>query len=244
MAARAYFRRGDQDLPRRGQWQYEGTQVLTGARARSYAEAEARRRAAQSRRESHGATAAAAGAGAATAGATASTAGYTYTSASAGVSHDAQKIHEVRQAWRRRTSAASWPSLRQRLLYALVAWIPIAVAIGYGGATVTGCDVAAQSCPRYLETGQAIAIALALGLLVALPKLAYFGSMATIGSLFVAVFLVAVISLWGVPLPLEREVVGVLGAVLGLAYVATIGVVLLRGAPARPWYTGPPQVET
>jgi len=242
MAARAYFRRGDQDLPRRGQWQYEGTQVLTGARARSYAEAEARRRAAQSRRESSGA-AAAAGAGA-TAGATASTAGYTYTSASAGVSHDAHKIHEVRQAWRRRTDAATWPTLKQRLLYALVAWVPIAVAIGYGGATVTGCDIAAQSCPRYLETGQAIAIALALGLLVALPKLAYFGSMATIGSLFVALFLIAVISLWGVPLPLEREVVGVLGAVLGLAYVATIGVVLLRGAGARPWYTGPPQAET
>ena len=45
MAARAYFRRGDQELPRRGQFHYEGTQVVTGARARTAADAEARRRA-------------------------------------------------------------------------------------------------------------------------------------------------------------------------------------------------------
>jgi curved DNA-binding protein CbpA len=34
MAARAYFRRGDEDLPRRGQFHYEGTQVVTAGRAR------------------------------------------------------------------------------------------------------------------------------------------------------------------------------------------------------------------
>ncbi len=34
MAARAYFRRGDEDLPRRGQFHYQGTQVVTAGRAR------------------------------------------------------------------------------------------------------------------------------------------------------------------------------------------------------------------
>jgi curved DNA-binding protein CbpA len=46
MAARAYFRRGDADLPRRGTFQYQGTQVVTAGRARSAAAAEAKRRAA------------------------------------------------------------------------------------------------------------------------------------------------------------------------------------------------------
>ena len=42
MAARAYFRKGDEDLPRRGQFHYQGTQVVTAGRARM-ARAEARR---------------------------------------------------------------------------------------------------------------------------------------------------------------------------------------------------------
>ncbi len=35
MAARAYFRRGDEDLPRRGEFSYQGTQVVTAGRARA-----------------------------------------------------------------------------------------------------------------------------------------------------------------------------------------------------------------
>ncbi len=42
MAARAYFRRGDEDLPRRGQFHYQGTQVVTAGRARA-AQAQAQR---------------------------------------------------------------------------------------------------------------------------------------------------------------------------------------------------------
>ena len=44
MAARAYFRADEADLPRRGSFQYQGTQVVTGGEARKRAEAEARRR--------------------------------------------------------------------------------------------------------------------------------------------------------------------------------------------------------
>ncbi len=46
MAARAYFRRGDSDLPSRGVFRHQGAQPLTAGKARAAAEAEARRRAA------------------------------------------------------------------------------------------------------------------------------------------------------------------------------------------------------
>jgi curved DNA-binding protein CbpA len=42
-AARRYFRQGDADLPRGGQFRYRGTQVVTGAEARRVADEELRR---------------------------------------------------------------------------------------------------------------------------------------------------------------------------------------------------------
>jgi hypothetical protein len=42
-AARRYFRQGDADLPRGGQFRYRGTQVVTGAEARRVADEEIRR---------------------------------------------------------------------------------------------------------------------------------------------------------------------------------------------------------
>ncbi|MGI8929349.1 MAG: J domain-containing protein [Candidatus Limnocylindrales bacterium] len=225
MAARAYFRRGDQELPRRGTFQYEGTQVLTGARARTHAEAEARRHAAEANREPRGAAAVASAPGS-----------FTYTAS--GVSRDAHRIHQVRQAWRRRTNAASWPTLRERLLYALLAWIPVALVIGYGGALVTGCALVGIDCPPYLETSQAIAIAIALGVLVALPKVAYVGALAAIGALFVGLAVVALMAVSSVELPLSMELTALLGGALAAGYAATAAVVLIRRPASRPWFTG------
>lgn len=238
MAARAYFRRGDQELPRRGTWQYEGTQVLTGARARTHAEAEARRRAAQPpRREPAAAAASGAAAPGATSGATAANPGsFTYTAA--GVSRDARRIHEAREKMRRRLSAATWPTLRERMLYALLAWIPAALVIGYGGAAATGCDVGRAGCPSYLETVQAVGIALVLGLLVALPKVAYIGAMSAIGALFVGLGIVGLMAVVGVRLPLPPELIALLAGALTLAYVLTAVVLLVRKSTTRPWFTG------
>jgi curved DNA-binding protein CbpA len=224
MAARAYFRRGDQELPRRGAFQYEGTQVLTGARARTHAEAEARRRAAEPRREPAAAAAAS--------GPTA----FTYTAA--GVSRDAHRIHQVRQMMRRRASAATWPTLRERLLYALLAWIPAALAIGYGGTLATGCGDPGDGCPAYLETVQALAIALVLGVLVALPKVAYVGALAAIGALFVGLLVAGVMAVSGVELPLPPQLMALLGGALAFAYAVTVGIVLLRRPGSKPWFTG------
>jgi hypothetical protein len=46
MAARAYFRKGDSDLPSRGVFRTQGASPLTAGKARAAAEAEARRAAA------------------------------------------------------------------------------------------------------------------------------------------------------------------------------------------------------
>lgn len=241
MAARAYFRRGDQELPRRGSFQYEGTHVLTGARARVAAEAAARRRAEEQRRAAASSTAQATPPPSAHAGPAATeaahavggSAAHAYTEA--GVSRDAQQIHRMRQAFRRRTQAAAWPSLRERLIYALLAWAPAAIAIGYGGASVTGCDRASIGCPAGLETAQAIAIALSLGLLVALPKLAYIGALSTVGSLFVGLLFVGVLAIAGVQPPLSVELTLAVGGVLLVAYAATAIMTLARDPGTRPW---------
>lgn len=50
MAARAYFRKGDSDLPSRGVFRQQGASPLTGGKARAAAEAEARRAAADNGR--------------------------------------------------------------------------------------------------------------------------------------------------------------------------------------------------
>lgn len=247
MAARAYFRRGEQDLPRRGTFQYQGTQVVTGARARAAADAEARRRRAAGSapppqadaphsRATPGAPERPAQRPAAN---DASTNAPPFRYSMAGVTSDARRIHEVRERWRRRTSAASWPSLPERLLYALVAWIPAAVLIGYGGAAVTGCATARPGCPAYVETGQAIAIAIVLGLLVALPKVAYVGAVASVGALFVGLGVVAVMALFGVDVPLSLEMTVGLLVALAAGYVITAASVVLRAPPNRPWYSEP-----
>ena len=250
MAARAYFRRGVQDLPRRGTFQYEGTQVVTGARARTAAQAEARRRAAAASPRAAGAQGAG-GQATSTASATGAPGGPSASAAgpsgrrgfahatNVGLAHDARELHRVREDVRRRTNAASWPGLGERLLYALVAWAPIAIVIGFGGAAATGCTTARPACPAYLETAQAMGIALVLGLLVALPKLAYVAAVASVGALFVALGVVALMALVGVDVPLSVELSALVGGVLLLAYAATALLVVFRDPAARPWYAGP-----
>ena len=252
MAARAYFRRGDQDLPRRGQFQYEGTQVVTGARARAAAAAnEARRRAAASASASSGAAgtpsaepAPAAGAAGARRGfapagpaGAATAAQAAYTSASAGISRDAHRIHDVRQRFQRSLSARKWPSLRDRLLYAVLAWIPAAIVIGYGGATVTGCDAASLACPASLETAQLLLIAAILGVLVAFPKVAYVGALSAAGALVIGLAVIVLMALAGVRTPLSLELTALVGGILLLAYAGTALTVLIRGD--QPWATQP-----
>ena len=51
----------------------------------------------------------------------------------AGVAHTTEEVNAARAAAERTKRAAAWPSLRERLLGALIAWVPLALLIGYGG---------------------------------------------------------------------------------------------------------------
>jgi curved DNA-binding protein CbpA len=211
MAARAYFRRGEQELPRRGSFHHAGSQPLTAARARAAQEEETRR--------------------------TRSAGAATRPSAQVaqpGVVRDAESISEVRAAARERVLAARWPSLGQRLLYALLAWIPIALLIGYGGAWATGCDRASVACPPELATFQTISIALALGLLVAMPRLAYALTLAAVGLLIGALALVIGIWVLGLRPPLSPWVLAVSTALLLVVHLA-VATWVLSGGVRRPW---------
>ena len=64
------------------------------------------------------------------------------------------------------------------------------------------------------------------------------GAMAAIGAFIVGLVLVGILAVSGVELPLSRELIALLGITLGLAYAATVGLVLLRSPRSRPWFTG------
>ena len=226
MAARAYFRRGDQDLPRRGSFHHQGTQPLTAARARAAAEAENRRRATNPTRETRPPENEAP---------PPQPPPPAFAYAAAGVTRDAREVVHARDRFLRRLRAETWPSLTERLLYALLAWLPIAAVIGYGGSVVSGCERSALDCPANLETVQAVVIALSLGLLVALPKAAYVGAMATVGMLLAGAIGTGGIIMLGVPLPLSIDVVAILGTLGLVGYVAAAVIFLLRDPLTRPW---------
>ena len=153
MAARAYFRRGDQDLPSRGSFQYQGTQVLTAARARAAAEAEARQQAARAAREQPAPPLRASE----RQDRRPRLNRLRVRDASAGVARDPVSVGRAREQFLKRLRAQQLaepqgaPALR-------AAWrgCPIAVLIGYGGTVGTGCDRGALGCPprsRLVQAG-------------------------------------------------------------------------------------------
>ena len=196
MAARAYFRKGDADLPRRGSFQHQGTQVVTAGRARTVAEAEARRRAAYA---------------AASADNYAGTHPFTVPGPQAGTTHIV-----------RRSIAAPWPSLVQRFGFALVAWLPIAAVVAVA---------AAASGDELLGLGLTLA---SLGLLIAVPRVAYIAALATLLVLVVAGVFVGGMLLLG-----SRPAIDLLatfaGGMLLVGYLATAAVVAIGPSSLRPW---------
>ncbi len=195
MAARAYFRRGDEELPRRGSWHHEGSQPLTAARARTAAEHAARR--------SAGATAAQA------------------------ASRPQPQPRVAPQPVFRPTHTAAWPSLGQRLGFALIAWLPI-----------VGLAIYAGSVAPNEEIGMLTLIVASLLVLFVMPRLAYLAGVATIGLFIVGAVFIGALAFAGVGLPLSAGLTAsVLGA-LAVGYIATAGLVLLGPPSLRPWTRG------
>jgi curved DNA-binding protein CbpA len=245
MAARAYFRRGDADLPRRGSFHHEGSQPLTAGRARTAAEAEAKRRAAAASFAGTGPTAGS-GPGASAARATASgpgpTAGFgpgpagpaaattaAPASARAATSAGAQPTPDAadwpsRGTTRivRRSLVVAWPNLTQRFGLALIAWLPPAALIALAGAHSVD-----QLVPFAL-------IAAILAMLLVIPRIAYIGAVATVLVLLVGGLFVIGILLSGTLPSVERLSLFV-GGLLAVGYLATAAVIAIGPSSLRPW---------
>jgi hypothetical protein len=111
----------------------------------------------------------------------------------------------------------------------------VAILIGYAGSAVTGCDRAAVTCPPQTETVQTVLIALSLGLLVALPRIAYTAAIATAAVALAAILAVLTSWLFGFGPPLPAPLLLVIGIVLLVVYLATASWVLADGPRRRPW---------
>jgi curved DNA-binding protein CbpA len=95
-----------------------------------------------------------------------------------------------------------WPSLFQRLVFAVAGWLPPALALAYASGNVSGCDRAAVSCPPNFELIQLAAVTGLLGVLLILPRAAYLAAAGSAGLAFTAALLVIVYSVVGVAQPL------------------------------------------
>jgi curved DNA-binding protein CbpA len=222
-AARQYFRRFDAELPRRGQFRHQGTQPLTAARARVAAEEEARAESARPRQ--------AAPPPRPPVTPPPPRPAYSY---AAGVAHTTEEVNAARAAAQKAKRAAAWPNLRERLLLALIAWVPLALLIGYGGSAGTGCDRYLASCPAWFAPLQTVVIALVLGLLVALPRISFIAAFASLATLGASIILVAVFAFARIqpPLPATMALAGF--AVLVVVYVVTAVLVALNRSQL-PW---------
>jgi hypothetical protein len=128
-----------------------------------------------------------------------------------------------------------WPTIGERMLFATLAWIPLALVIGYGGAWVSGCDRAAASCPDAAPAVQTALLAASLGLFIVLPRAAYLAAWAAatllLAGLVLAVPAAIVGNRFGVPAALVALGLGVLVAAYGAG-----ALLAARDRPIqRPW---------
>jgi hypothetical protein len=119
----------------------------------------------------------------------------------------------------------------QRLVFATIAWAPIAAVIALSTST------------RIDEVVQAALMAMTLILFALVPRLAYVLSVATLGLLIVGGVLVGALLLLGVRPPLGLGLTAAIGGAFALGYVATAGIVALGPSGLRPWARQPQPVR-
>lgn len=141
------------------------------------------------------------------------------------------------RALRRR--AVPWPTLAERLVFATVAWLPLALLIAYGGGAATGCDRAAASCPRLVEPLQLTTMLGALLAFVAIPRAAYIASWGTLTAVVSAFVLVAITGLLRTSAPLSGPLVIVGTAILATTYALGALWASRDGPTDRPWLRRP-----
>jgi lysylphosphatidylglycerol synthetase-like protein (DUF2156 family) len=122
----------------------------------------------------------------------------------------------------RRSITATWPTLGNRFTYALVAWLPIVAIM-----VIASAQMFDQNVPMAF-------IVISLGLLLAVPRLAYVAAVATVLALVVGGLFVGGLLLVG-RLPSSSNISTFVGGLLVVAYIATAAVVAIGPRTLRPW---------
>jgi hypothetical protein len=131
--------------------------------------------------------------------------------------------------------AEPWPTIGERIILATIAWLPLALLIGYGGAALSGCDRAAASCSPSVQPIELGLIAIVLAIVAILPKAAYLGTWAAAGVTITGLVLAVPASILGNRSPIPGPVVAVGLAILAAGYAAG-ALFARRDRPIqRPW---------
>ncbi|MGH2466550.1 MAG: hypothetical protein ACRDGL_02300, partial [Candidatus Limnocylindrales bacterium] len=141
-------------------------------------------------------------------------------------------------------SPAPWPSTAERLIYAALAWVPLALLVAFGGGAVSGCAEASVGCPSFVPPLQAAALVLILIGLLAFPRAAYLATgagvgmiVAGLGALFVsAAFGLLATSAADDPARSASSLVAAFVVTIMLIAYALAGLAVWRDHPLRrPW---------
>jgi DnaJ domain len=113
------------------------------------------------------------------------------------------------------------PSLRSRLVRGFVAWLPVALGIGWGVGELSGCGRFAATCnPSVAPMSWAVQLGV-LALLILLPRIARIGVLATAGSLTPVVF--ASVLLFATDPSATDTARAILGALMAVGWAIGLG---------------------
>lgn len=237
-AARRYFREADSDLPHRGVFRRQGTQYVTGARARQAAESEARPTQDPITRARPGASPARQ--------AFDHEPPQTPLRPTASTGSPRERPVPERAAPGRQALGGAAPrgaapgvtsrDVPRRIAEVTLAWVPLAAGVAFGVPLSAGCEVGGSGCSGLVMPAQALLAAALLGALIVFPALARVAALAATGALAVAIPLVVAAALLGLlppapPIAAGAVMVIAAGYVVG-GCIGAFGIV--RGQEKRP----------
>ncbi len=125
-----------------------------------------------------------------------------------------------------------------RVVRAIIGWLPIAIAIGWGIGEMTGCGRFAATCDGASEPLVLGLQVVSLAILLLVPGLALLASMAALIMFAAAVLGALILSSTGEAADLEARAAA-LGAILVVAWCIGLGIAIVHRARAAPSPTSP-----
>ena len=128
-------------------------------------------------------------------------------------------------------------SWRGRLLLAALAWVPIGLAIFGIHGQVTGCARFTASCTDPIAWSVWIPQAIAIVLLLGLPRLAWIAAGGSILLIALTAPLAAILTVGSGGRPPSPETTGLLIVTMAVSWICGVGFALTGHFPLPPWRT-------